>query len=110
MNPSARVDLIRELEYLQQQGTSMSMLFVTARCTACGFVAGIDGTTFTLAYVRASWLDFAGPMKFRSFCKERGFPTEKQRWGKERVVRSRIGSDPIAATDAIEACFRIVYG
>jgi hypothetical protein len=109
VNPTARTDLIRELEYLQQHGTSLSMLFVTARDTSCGLVAGIDDGIFTLDYVRADWLDFLGPMRFKSFCKSRGFPTERQRWGKERVVRSRITGNPVAATDIIDACFGAVF-
>lgn len=110
MNLSARTELIRELEYLQAQGTSMSMLFVTARDTSCGLVAGIDATAFTLDYVRAGWLDFSGPRRFKLFCMNRGLPAERQRWGKERVVRSRIGCDPVAATDIIDACFGAVFG
>jgi hypothetical protein len=110
VNPTARADLIRELEYLQQHGTSMSMLFVTARGTSCGLVAGIDEGTFTLDYVRADWLDFFGPMRFKAFCRSRGLPTERQRWGKERVVRSRIDGNPGVATDVIDAAFKAVFG
>jgi hypothetical protein len=110
MNHSARTDLIRELEYLQQHGTAMSMLFVTARSTSCGLVAGINDTTFTLDYVLSGWLDLLGPRRFKSVCEGRGLPTERQRWGKERVVRASIGSDPTKAADIIDACFGAVFG
>ena len=110
MNSSARLELIRELEYLQQHGTTMSMLFVTAPNTSCGLVAGIDGEVFTLDHVQAGWLDLLGPRRFKSFCNAQGLPTEKQRWRKERVVRTRIGSDAAKATDIIDACFGAVFG
>jgi hypothetical protein len=110
MNSSARTDLVRELEYLQQHGTTMSMLFVTARGTSCGVVAGINDGAFTLDYVKAGWLEFLGPRRFKSFCKAQGLSTERQRWGKERVVRARIGSDVAKATDIIDGCFGAVFG
>ena len=82
MNHSARTELIRELEYLQQHGTTMSMLLVTARSTSFGVVAGINDATFTLDYVQSGWLDLLGPRRFKSFCEGRGLPTERQRWVK----------------------------
>jgi hypothetical protein len=110
MNNSARDELIRELEYLQQHGTALSMLFVTARETSCGVVAGIDEGTFTLDYVQAGWLDLFGPMRFKAFCKAQRLATEKRRWGKERGVRARIGSDTTRATEVIDGCFAAVFG
>lgn len=101
---------MRELEYLQQHGTSMSMLFVTARNTSCGMVAGIDEGTFTLDYVKARWIDFLGPKRFRAFCEARALQTENHRWGKERVVRALIGTDVSKAADTIDGCFDAVYG
>jgi hypothetical protein len=110
MNNSAREELIRELQYLQQHGTKLSMLFVTARGTSCGLVVGIYDGAFTLSYVRAGWLDFLGPKSFRSFCESRGLRAERERWGKERVMHTQTGADVSKAIDTIDGCFGAVYG
>lgn len=110
MNPSARSDLIRELEHLLEHGTSMSMLVMTVRNTSNGLLAGLNGGVLSLDYVMAGWLDFPRTRKFKSFCSQRGFLTQRVRWGKERVVRAAIGRDVERAADAIDACFSAVFG
>lgn len=110
MNNSAREELIRELQYLQKHGAKLSMLFVTARGTSCVLVVGVDDGAFTLSYVRAGWLDFLGPKRFRSFCESRGLMAERERWGKERATQTRICADVSKAIDTIDGCFDAVYG
>jgi hypothetical protein len=110
MNNSTREKLIRELQYLQQYGTRLSVLFVTARGTSCGLVVGVDDGAFTVSYVKAGWLDFLGPKNFRSFCDARGLRAERERWGKERAIQTRIGADVSKAIDTIDGCFDAVYG
>jgi hypothetical protein len=110
MNSRARSDLIGELEHIQQHGTSMSMLIMTVRSTSNGLIAGIDGDVFSLDYPKAGWLDFIRTKRFESFCKQRGFQTRQQRWGKERVIRAAIGTNAAQAATTIDACFSVVYG
>lgn len=110
MNSSARSALVRELEHLRQHGTSMSMLVMTVRNTSNGLLAGVDADILSLDYPIAGWLDFTRTRSFRSFCSQRDFPTQKVKWGKERVIRAAIGSNVAQAVDAIDACFLAVYG
>ena len=110
MNESARSELIGELEHLQQHGSRMSMLIMTVRNTSSGLLAGIVGDAFSLDYPIAGWLDFIRTRRFRSFCKQRGFATRRERWGSERVIRAAIGSSAADAAEAIDACFTAVYG
>jgi hypothetical protein len=110
MNPSARSELIGELEHMQKHGNSLSMLVMTVRTTSNGLTAGINGGVFSLDYPRAGWLDFSRAKRFESFCKQQGFPTHKEKWGKERIIRAAIGSSAIDAAAAIDACFCAVYG
>jgi hypothetical protein len=110
MNESARSDLIGELEHMQQHGSRLSMLVMTVRNTSNGLLAGIVGDTFSLDYPIAGWLDILRTRRFRSFCKQRGFDTRRERWGSERVIRAGIGSSVADAAEAIDACFAAVYG
>lgn len=110
MNPSARSELIGELEHMQRHGNTMSMLIMTVRNTSNGLIAGIAEGVFSLDYPRAGWLDFTRASKFASFCKQRGFLTRKERWGSERVIRAAIGASAGDAAEVIEACFAAVYG
>jgi len=110
MNSGARSDLVRELEHLLQHGTSMSMLVMTVRNTSNGLLAGISDNVLSLDYPIAGWLDFVRTRNFKSFCTQRGFVTRKVRWGKERVIRTAIGSNVEQAADTICACFGAVYG
>lgn len=110
MNPSARSELINELEHMHKHGTSMSMLVMTVRNTSNGLIAGIDGDVFSLDYPKAGWLDLNRARRFASFCKQRGFRTRKEKWGSERVIRAAIGSNPADAAESIDACFSAVYG
>ena len=110
MNSNARHELIRELTHLQSHGTRMSMLVMTVRTTANGLLAGIEGDVFSLDYPKAGWLDFIRAGRFESFCKERRLLTHRERWGRERVIRAAIGSNPVTAAETIDACFCAVYG
>lgn len=110
MNPSARSELIGELEHMQRHGNTMSMLVMTVRNTSNGLIAGITAGVFSLDYPRAGWLDFARARKFASFCKQRGFLMRKEKWGSERVIRAAIGASAADAAESIDACFAAVYG
>lgn len=110
MNLTARCNLVRELEHLQKRGTSVSMLVITVRNSSNGFLAGMSGDLFSLDYPVAGWLDFIRVRKFKSFCSQRGFRTQRVTWGKERVIRAIIGSSVEQAAEAIDACFLAVYG
>lgn len=86
------------------------MLVMTVRNTSNGLLAGVVDDAFSLDYPIAGWLDWVRTRRFRSFCKQRGFVTRREHWGKERIIRARIGSSATAAADAIDACFSAVYG
>jgi hypothetical protein len=110
MHEIGRGELIAELSHMQQHGTSMSMLVMTVRNTSNGLLAGVVDGVFSLDYPIAGWLDFLRTQRFKSFCKRRGFPARRERWGSERVIRASIGSKVAEAGEAIDACFLAVYG
>ncbi|GFE79979.1 hypothetical protein GCM10011487_19790 [Steroidobacter agaridevorans] len=109
MHEVSRRELIGELAYMQQHGTSLSMLIITVRNTSNGLLAGIVGGVFSLDYPIAGWLDFRRTQRFNAFCKRQGFSTCRQKWGSERVIRAEIGMNPASAADAIDACFSAVF-
>lgn len=109
MNPIARSELIGAPEHMQRHGNTLSMLVMTVRNTSNGLIAGISEVVFSLDYPRAGWLDFARTRKFASFCKQRGFLTRKEKWGRERVIRAAIGANAVDAAESIDACFAAVY-
>jgi hypothetical protein len=109
MHPTSREVLAGHLRDLQDHGTTMNILFMTVRTTSDGLLAGIADSIFKLDYPRAGLLDFRRTNRFVSFCKARGLPLSKQRWGKERIYRASIGTDIDQALELIDECFDWVY-
>jgi hypothetical protein len=56
MKNTAHADLLRQLGYLQEHGTTMAMLVVTVRNTSHGLIATIKDGVFNLVYPQAARL------------------------------------------------------
>jgi hypothetical protein len=87
----------------------MLMLVMTVSGTSDGLLAGIKGKIFSLDYPHAGWTDIVRVQRFASFCKAKGLLLHKERWGKERVSRTPIGSIAATAVRTIDECFSAVY-
>ncbi|NVJ61913.1 MAG: hypothetical protein HWE27_16095 [Gammaproteobacteria bacterium] len=88
----------------------MSMLVITVRNTSNGILIGLSDGEISLDYRKAGWLDIVRTRKFKSFCKDGGYQTQRVLWGKERIIRAKIGTESSQAADAIDACFASVFG
>jgi hypothetical protein len=109
MNAAARADLLRALEHMQQHSLPLSMLVITIRTTSKGLLAGMEGSNFSLDYPHAGWVDVVRTHRFASFCRTKGFPLQKKKWGNERVSSASIGRLALDAVETIDECFTAVY-
>jgi hypothetical protein len=110
MHPASKSLLSAHLAALRENGTSGSILFMTAVGTSDGLLAGVEDGVLQLDYPRAGIFDFRRVFRFRQYCATYGYRIRTERWGKELIYRAGIGSAPIVAADAIDGCFTAVYG
>ena len=109
VHPKSKEELIAELRQMREVGTTLSMLVMTVKTTSHGMLAGVVDGDLKLDYPRAGWLDIVSPYRFLSFCHRHNLSVTKERWGKERIYRTSIGTDPITASSIIDKCFEQVF-
>ena len=83
----------------------MSMLFMTVRTTSCAMIAGVVPDSVVLDFAHGTWRGFFEPRRFRVFCRVHQLKLSKETWGREKVSRALLGSDPTRAAGIIDACF-----
>jgi hypothetical protein len=83
----------------------MSMLFMTVRTTSCGLIAGVVQEGLVLDFAHGTWRGFFEPRRFRIFCEAHQLKLTKETWGREKVSRAYLGTDPTRAAKIIDACF-----
>ena len=110
MRSDSKSLLLSHLVALKEHGTTGSMLFMTVQGTSDILLAGIRNGCIQLDFAVSGLFDLTRPRNFKAFCKARSYCMTQERWGKERIHRAALGDEPLAAVEAIDDCFRAVYG
>jgi hypothetical protein len=109
MHPKSKEELITQLRQMRELGTTLDMLTMTVKTTSHGMIAGVVDRELKLDYPHAGWLDIIRLYRFLSFCRCHNLSVTKERWGRERIYRTSIGTDPVAASSIIDKCFKQVF-
>jgi hypothetical protein len=102
-------ELAEALERLLKHGDGASMLVVTVATTSDGMICTLDEGSISLNFLSAGWLSRANRL-FKRFGRGLGGEVSSAKWGKNNVLRLRLGSDPKSAVSLIDQCFDKVWG